>query len=366
MRNHGPRSCFHTCLVEFKLGPTDVAFLARGFLTLAAMLLLALQPARAQNETSIHNTTPVAGPRRPATVPDGYVITPAGYFHASCVRSLAKGERLLSDGRVLHSDGTVDQQAASCAYPHYSPAGNQVGSSASNKSAQAATNTMTTNARATTAPVINGYLLDANATTGSPTTSYGALIARWTVPPQPTANDGQVLFFFPGFEDFDAVDSILQPVLGWDGNPGQWTMASWNCCLNGIITNSPAVNVSPGDRIYGSITSTCTAGTLTCANWNVLTLDLSTGDSTTLSDTPSDGQIFNWAFGAVLEVDNIVSCDDFPPNRHLRFDKITVFDQDLKAIPDMKWTAYVDTPVTPQCDHALEVEDHGHTIRLRY
>ena len=314
MQNHGERGCFYTSFVELKAGPTNRVLLTRGFLALATMLLIVFQPARAQTETSLHNTAPIAGPNRPATVPDGYVITPAGYFHSSCVRSLTKGERLLSDGRVQHNDGTVDQEAAVCAYPHYSPAGNKMGSSASNKSAQEAANTM-----ATMAPVINGYLLDANATTGSATTSYGALIARWTVPPQPTANDGQVLFFFPGFEDIDAVDSILQPVLGWYGSPGQWTIASWNCCLNGIITNSPAVNVSPGDRIYGSITSTCIAGTLSCATWNVLTLDLSTGDSTTLGDTPSDGQIFNWAFGGVLEVDNIVSCDDFPPNGQLTF-----------------------------------------------
>jgi hypothetical protein len=35
---------------------------------------------------------PPAGPNRPANVPDGYVITPVGYFHPSCVQSLAKGE----------------------------------------------------------------------------------------------------------------------------------------------------------------------------------------------------------------------------------------------------------------------------------
>ena len=41
-----------------------------------------------------------------ATVPDGYVATPFGYFHHSCVRSLAKGEKLLPDGRVQHADAT--------------------------------------------------------------------------------------------------------------------------------------------------------------------------------------------------------------------------------------------------------------------
>jgi len=55
------------------------------------------------------------------------------------------------------------------------------------------------------------------------------------------------LYYFPGLEDIQDTQSILQPVLGWYW--GQWTLASWNCCINGIITNSPAVNVSPGDLV---------------------------------------------------------------------------------------------------------------------
>ena len=41
-----------------------------------------------------------AGPNRPAGVPDGYVITPFGYFHPSCVRQLTEGETLLADGII--------------------------------------------------------------------------------------------------------------------------------------------------------------------------------------------------------------------------------------------------------------------------
>ena len=34
-----------------------------------------------------------AGPHRPASVPERYVITPNGYFHPSCVLRLANGDR---------------------------------------------------------------------------------------------------------------------------------------------------------------------------------------------------------------------------------------------------------------------------------
>jgi len=180
-------------------------------------------------------------------------------------------------------------------------------------------------------PEINGWVESASITTGSPTKSYGALIATWTVPSQPYRDDGQVLYLFPGFEDINGTQSILQPVLGW--YQGRWTIASWNCCLNGIVTNSPTVGVSTGDKIYGSITNSCPPGTRACAAWSVLSVDLSTGGSTTLGGTPSNGQVFNWAFGGVLEAYYVNSCDDYPSSdRQLTFEQVIVFDQNLHPL----------------------------------
>jgi hypothetical protein len=39
-----------------------------------------------------------AGPRRPVNVPAEYVVTPFGYFHPSCVQSIAKDDALLPNG----------------------------------------------------------------------------------------------------------------------------------------------------------------------------------------------------------------------------------------------------------------------------
>jgi hypothetical protein len=290
-------------------------------------------------QASSLNLPPVAGPNRPTNVPEGYVITPFGYFHPSCVQSLAEGERLLADGRVQHADGTIEKDVAVCNYPHYTRGGTPL-------------TTKENNTEAKTSPEISGWIESASITTGSATKSYGALIATWTVPPQPSADDGQVLFFFPGFEDINSTQSILQPVLQW--NQGQWSVASWNCCLNGIATNSSGVGVASGDRIYGSITSSCPPATLSCATWNVLSLDLSTGESTTLSSTPSEGQVFNWAFGGVLEPYYVIRCDDYPPNRQLSFDEITVFNQALHPISDPKWSGSFNSTATPQCDYGVK------------
>jgi hypothetical protein len=128
---------------------------------------------------------PLASSRRPSVVPEGYVITPFGYFHPSCVQSLANGERLIGDGRVQHADGSLEKSVVACKYPRYSRTG------------VAARTGLTT----LPPPEISGWLENANITTGSTAKSYGALVARWTVPRQPPSNVGQVLYFFPGFED---------------------------------------------------------------------------------------------------------------------------------------------------------------------
>ncbi|HEY3989284.1 MAG TPA: hypothetical protein VGM02_08305 [Acidobacteriaceae bacterium] len=304
------------------------------FLAVLGEPLYASTTDTSQQSASV-TPAPEAGPNRPSNVPEGYIVTPFGYFHPSCLQRLAKGERLLADARVQHADGSVNAKAAVCTYPHYLQSG------ISPKSAKSS------------APsAINGWVASASITTGSATQSYGALTARWTVPPQPYVDNGQVLYFFPGFEDInDSQTSILQPVLGW--YQGQWTIASWNCCLSGIVTSSPSVNVTAGDRIYGSVTSSCSRGTLSCATWNVLSVDLSTGESTTLGSTPSDGQVFNWAFGGVLEAYYVTSCDDYPSDGQLAFDQVTVFDENLQPLAHQKWSEGVDTTDTPQCGYSL-------------
>lgn len=300
--------------------------------------------AEAQSSNSGHSM-PAAGPNRPASVPDGYVVTPFGYFHASCVQSLAKGERILPDRRIEHADGSVGESAAVCTYAHYTASGKLVRSNSASASQVAANTT-----NSSTSPEINGWIESASITTNAGT-SYGSLNARWTVPPPPKSDDGQLLYFFPGLEDINNTESILQPVLTW--YEGQWYLQSWNCCLSGIATSSPPVDVSPGDRIYGSVTSICGPGTPSCATWNVLSLDMTTGESTELADTPSDGQVFNWAFGGVLEPYYVISCDDFPPDKEMSFDQVTVFNEGLRPVHDAKWATGVNTTDTPQCDFGV-------------
>jgi uncharacterized repeat protein (TIGR03803 family) len=244
-----------------------------------------------------------------------------------------KGETLLEGGRVLqHADGTTESVPA-CAYPRYTARGEIVGAG----------------------PLtINGYVERAEAQTS---TSYGGLTATWTVPPAPTTtSDGQTVYFFPGLDDIDDIVTILQPVLAWNDPrlQGVWSIASWNCCVppNSNNWHSPLVSVSPGDEIKGIIWDTCGAGTAPCLTWKVITEDVSTGQNTTLPNTPSEGQTFNWAFAGALEVYNLGQCSDYPPNGALTFSDVALYDYSFDRISNPGWSITNDASgLTPQCGY---------------
>jgi len=280
-----------------------------------------------------------AGPNHPVGVPDGYVITPFGYFHPSCVLRLTEGEALLADGRVIqHADGAISN-IAPCDYPRYTASGEIV----------------TAGAVGAPPPTIShSWIESAGATTS---TSYGALTATWTVPPGPTSNDGQTVYFFPGLEDIDDVVSILQPVLGWNADfAGAWGIASWNCCPSGITVESSPVRVKSGNEIKGTIRDACSAGTLSCSKWKVTSEDVSTGRSTALNNTPSEGQTFNWAFAGALEVYNVVQCSDYPSNGSLTFSDVALYDYNFDRISNPGWSITIwATGLTPQCGYGGQV-----------
>ncbi len=291
-----------------------------------------------------------ARPKLPAGVPSNYLITPFGYFDPSCVRHLNEGERFVAVGggyAIRHMDGTLEY-VEPCHDPRYDPRGRIVepqGTATPAPASPAAT------AGAPPPPTIAyDYIEDATCLTNS---SYGELVSTWIVPPLPTSNDDQYVYIFPGLEDLNNTQSILQPVLGYDYIPNEWGIESWNCCPDGIVQYTGPVQVSAGDTIVGTIQSTCASGTLSCGTWNVTTEDETTGKSTELGDTPSEGQTFDWGFAAALEVYNIVQCSDYPPNGYCALSD-TFYDDTFTAIsPNPALTTYVITGVDPLCSYGV-------------
>ena len=272
-----------------------------------------------------------AGPTRPAAVPEGYVITPFGYFHPSCVRGIASGDTVLADGRVQHASGATDATAPVCSYAHYTAAGEivKVGP---------------------VPPTITHSWIESGNSINT-TSQFGELTANWVVPPAPTTDDGQTVFFFPGMEDYALDESIIQPVLGWNAGfyGANWSIASWNCCPSGTANYSAPVKVNPNDVILGTIISNGGAGTTT---WDITTEDTTTGKHTTLKNTPSQGQTFTWAQGGALEVYGIVQCSDYPPNKSTAFYNLELRDDNFNIYFDPGWVPFnYAVGLTPQCSY---------------
>ena len=288
----------------------------------------------------------LAGPNRPSAVPEGYVITPFGYFHPSCVRGVGSGETVLADGRVQHADGTVDATAPVCSYPHYTARGEVVTRGGS---------------EAGPLTITHSWIEDGATTT---TTAYGKLTADWPVPSAPTTYHGQTVYLFPGLVDYQTDQTIIQPVLGWNSFFGEvWSIASWNCCPSGTSQYSSPVQVSTGDTIFGQIKSMCKAGVESCAKWKITTQDKTTHKSTILSKTPSEGQTFNWAQSGALEVYEIVECSDYPPDDATTFSKVVLYDYNYQKIANPGWsfTDYYNG-LDPQCNYGGQVSPTAVTL----
>ncbi len=287
-----------------------------------------------------------AGPNRPAQVPEEYVVTPFGYFHPSCVVHLAKDEELLEGGEAIHrADGTI-YTVPVCEYPYYTARGEMFAAGSEIKPPT----------------ITHSWIVGASNNTN---TSYGEILADWNVPSAPQSYDAQTVYFFPGLEDDHDGVSIIQPVLGWNADFSRaWGIASWNCCPRNTADESSPVRVNTGDLIVGKVKSTCSPGTLSCPTWNITTRDQSTGGSTTLSNTPSEGQTFNWAFGGVLEGYSVVQCSDYPPNPYITFSP-TLYDDNFNIVqlmePGWSLTDYA-SGLTPQCDYGGQVSSDEVTL----
>ncbi len=275
---------------------------------IVAVLLLATAIVRAQAP---------AGPHRPAQVPEEYIVTPFGYFHPSCVAHLVKGEELIEGGEAIQkADGTI-YTVPVCEYPYYTARGEMFAAGSKIEP-----------------PTIgHSWIVSASNNTS---TSYGEIVADWNVPSAPLSYNDQTIYFFPGLENSSDTVSILQPVLGWNADFSRaWGIASWNCCPESTADESSPVQVNTGDQIAGTVKSMCRPGTESCPSWEIKTEDETAGRSTTLANTPSEGQIFNWAFGGVLEGYSIVQCSDYPPDKFITFD-LTQYDNDFNIIHNME------------------------------
>jgi hypothetical protein len=291
-----------------------------------------------------------AGKSRPLTVPDGYLATPMGYFHPSCVKQVANGDILHPDELAIeHIDGSFDAMTA-CAYPHFSARGEMAPAVSS------------ADAKGGEPPYIGHSWMEAvQIETGS---SYGEITSEFKVPDAPTSHDGQTIYFFPGMQDTNDVATIIQPVLGWNAYYTiEWGIASWNCCAKGTTYYSTPEPTEPGHVIYGEMKNTCSAGTLSCSKWDITTKDLTSGAHTELKNSSSQHQTFNWGFANVLEVYSVSTCSDYPAGGKLEAYDVTVYNDKFEKITP-SWSLWqLWSGLSPQCGYGASWTKSEATIK---
>ena len=259
----------------------------------------------------------------------GYVLTPAGWFHSSCVHEIPAGARVSVDNVVTRRDGSR-YQIPRCAFrahltlPHFQ-GGRAV-------------------------PADTGWVEDAYASAPQGD-AYRSLNATWTVPSAPTHTFQypEVYFTFPGIWN-NAF--ILQPVLQYGyskaGPPGYWPpswgLASWHCDgRSSVCDHSSLISASVHDAIYGEVSASACQGGL--CTWTVTTVDLTKGTRTILTKTDYDNY-FSATGGAVETHSGFNSCSYFP-SAGVFFTNIALSGRSGALTPD--WGKAVPQNPSPSC-----------------
>ncbi len=282
-----------------------------------------------------------AGAPRPRDVPREFVLTPHGYFHPSCVVELRDDEKVREDGSIERFDG-ARRPLRHCQFSRYDKHGRVV------------------SGQAPPPPSVNGWVASASSASFGP---VDWISASWAVPGAPASAGSQTLYMFPGLEPAATGDTILQPVLAWNGfNDGRWTLASWNCCKNGNALHSTPVPVTPGDTVSGYVSGKNCNSQGVCAQWEVQAA-ASSGLATTLS-TDSYGEVLDWAFGGAFESYGIDSCAQYPADGAVSFQSIAVH-QVNGAYVNPTWSpaAY---GVSPNCLTGVDATSVPHAVSMTW
>jgi len=237
----------------------------------------------------------------------GYVRTPSGYRHSSCVHEVEDDALVGADGTVTRTDGTS----------YVLPACNE--KPLPTALAQAAT---------------NGWV--AASEWVSPTW-IRKLTANFTVPAAPSSStSNQLLYFFPGLEPATSTGSpILQPVLQWGvgfaGGGSYWAIASWDChTAPGPCTHTALTKVASGDKLHANITgSSCTSDG--ACTWKISISDTTTNKTHSLG-SKKETEPFRFVQGAALEAYRVTKCSQYPADKKVEFTSIAIYDGNLARV----------------------------------
>ncbi len=233
------------------------------------------------------------------------VLTPGGFRPRSLVHSVKEGEALLVVNDLvkkldLSSNSMIDISEVSVAEEEVSA-------------------------------FRSGWITNAywNNGTGNPITRF---TTTWTVPDDPTDQEGQTIFLFNGVQNYGKNYGILQPVLQWgpsaaEGGP-YWAVASWYVTSSGQAFHTDLIQVYPGDRLVGVMTLVGRSGSLFSYNCEFEGIS---GTSLPVQDIAE----LLWC-NETLEAYNITQCSNYPASNMTAMTSIGIQTGDVR--PHLIWT----------------------------
>ena len=262
------------------------------------------------------------------------MITPAGWYHRSCVHEVPNGARVGRDRVVTRNDGT-SYHVPECMYPgRRSKTGQRIAEDR------------------TTPPINNGWMEWAQYSL-SGDSRFRGLSARWDTPSAPAGSysTGQVYYTFPGLVSTTGHPYIIQPVLQY-GNNGAfggsyWVAASWHCDDGSDCSYSTPISVSAQDDMLGTVTaSDCQSGE---CSWTIITRDLTRETQSTFVVTDVDQ--YPVAIGGAVEVYGLSACSQYP-STGVFYSALSLSDHNGQGVTP-SWSTTVAANPSPECSFSV-------------
>jgi len=184
--------------------------------------------------------------------------------------------------------------------------------------------------------------------------NLGRFDSEYIVPTEQMPISGQLLYYFVGLTNFDANETIIQPVLAYCGSSScgfsyewsGWQMAAWNCCPNGLTNYGKGVQLKGGDSIKTVTLSNPSTGNIQVymsAPGGVSSLN-ENGDYRRFNDAEICGEFYSYS-----------NCDQFN-SVPVQFNSMAIYDTSGRKVdvPPSKWTVTNNNPLG--CGGSLDIE----------
>ena len=209
------------------------------------------------------------------------------------------------------------------------------------------------------APLIQTYAMEVNTAGNEEVTQMNT---TWNVPALPVVNEGETVYFWPGFKSKEPVMGypVLQPVLQDQDAQGYWAVQSWFVWgQQGVAKTGPSIQARQGDVITSYMQYHASEKVWDCSATNVRT-----GEKSVLQIRDSQTQFTKYQYAMlVLETISVDSyCNRYPADStNVTFSGVKVNDKTFSKWANAKYTeTKCGEKMTPLADGGLTMSWKNH------